>query len=440
MEVDLQALVDTARRRGCRGCELLYVESTGLDLVAKAARVVHREEVSSHRLVLRCWLEGGRVGKAAGSPEDFDALLDEALEAAQDAPEDPLDGPAPKLPIKVRTLGIDDRRYSMLEERDRRDVVVEAERGASLEDRRVHTGLFRYSDRRIHRSVASSRGLEAEEWSTVHRADGELWVDVPGGRLHMRDFIESRAFASVASLPFGVLLAQRAMELSRGGPRISGPVRVGLHARATAALFAALAPAFTWSALSGGEVFLSEGLDKPGFLDEKLHLLDDGTVNGGMRSRLFDDRGVPPVPLTLVREGKVGHGFVSPRQARELGQPPTGHQWPHGLGPSNLLLRGGTRSMHALMSELDSTVFLVDHLEDLEGLDLVTGKARLVASGFLFQGTVKVGAARRVVLEADLRKALTQVVAVSSDTDRVGHVDAPGMIVDGFTATEIIDP
>ena len=42
------------------------------------------------------------------------------------------------------------------------------------------------------------------------------------------------------------------------------------------------------------------------------------------------------------------------------------------------------------------------------------------------------GALRRARLRGNLVDALRHVVAVTSDTDRILHVDAPGVIVDGL--------
>ena len=43
------------------------------------------------------------------------------------------------------------------------------------------------------------------------------------------------------------------------------------------------------------------------------------------------------------------------------------------------------------------------------------------------------GTACNVRLRGSLVDALKQLVSLSSDTDRYGHIDAPGMVLDGFS-------
>jgi PmbA protein len=167
--------------------------------------------------------------------------------------------------------------------------------------------------------------------------------------------------------------------------------------------------------------------------DKRLHLLDDGTLPGGLRTTAFDDRGVTPVPLTLLREGWVNNRFFGPEEARQRGARPTGHAVGEGQRPTNLQLRAGTRSMNALLADVSDPVFVLDHVEDIAGVDLRTGKIEVLGGGTFIRAGKPVGCAYRVQVTGDLVDVLSRVVDVASDTDRVGSVDAPGLLVDGLS-------
>ena len=95
--------------------------------------------------------------------------------------------------------------------------------------------------------------------------------------------------------------------------------------------------------------------------------------------------------------------------------------------------------MNALLSEQSEVVLRLDHVRGLrKGLDLVTGDLRCDASGVLVRGRKKiVGVVPKLRLRGNLAFVLSHVVDLASDTDRFGHVDAPGMMVDGFTARSL---
>ena len=84
------------------------------------------------------------------------------------------------------------------------------------------------------------------------------------------------------------------------------------------------------------------------------------------------------------------------------------------------------------MGEQDVPVFALDDLADLSGLDRVTGDIDVPVCGHLLQGHRNLGALKNVRLRGNIVDALQQVVAVTSDTDRILYVDSPGMFMDGL--------
>ena len=428
----LTELLEHARRAGARGCELLRTYSTGSIVQVDHGKLVRRDPVSSSSLLVRVWLEGGRSGELSGAPDAAVELIDRALKNAGSAPEDPLAGPVGRLTASAQGLGIDDRRWAQVAMEDRVDVILAAERGARGVDRRVLTEDFAYADQRVRREFANSKGVVAEEWSTAYRAEGTVRVREGGDELMMSDVIQGRSFASTASLPFGTNLAKRAVALLGPAEAVRGAVRVMMPPRVTGQLFGALAEGFRVDRLEAEQSVFANAPAGERFVDTRIHLVDDGQAPGGLRTHAFDDRGVASVPLTLLREGVVANRLLDPHSARRLETRPTGHVFGGALRPSNLQLRSGTRSMHAILAELGALVFVLDHVENLDGLDLASGELTCVASGHMRKGSETLGPVRRVQLRGNVIDVLNEVVEVASDTDRVAHVDAPGVLVDGF--------
>jgi predicted Zn-dependent protease len=65
-------------------------------------------------------------------------------------------------------------------------------------------------------------------------------------------------------------------------------------------------------------------------------------------------------------------------------------------------------------------------------LDMQTGDMFAKVSGRLLTGSKPQGAVRNVSLRGNLIEVLSQIVDLTSNTDRHQHVDAPGLILDGF--------
>ena len=427
----LSGLVERARKDGALASEILFTETAGHEIRVLRGKVSDRGELRDTKLRIRCWSEGGGDGVAVGAPENAIKLISEALAASARSPSDPHAGPVSRLQAQVGGLGAEDKRYPALEASDRADVALQAERAARGADRRVVTSTFWYEDRHTRRAYANSRALVQEESETVYRAGGAVTAPTEDPRLEVHEEIEARTYASIASLPFGVDAGRRLAALLAPAHALAGPVRVLLAPPAVARIFARIGELFDPDVLPTS--FLRPFADERPVLDPRIHLMDDGTLPGALRTTAFDDEGVPPVPLTLILEGRPDQSFLDVRRARARDTRPTGHRRGDRFVPSNLLLRAGSKSVNVIVSELGGRLLRVDAFGAGEELDPATGRFSAPVDAVLWNNGKVEGAVRGARLEGDLNVVLRRVVEVAADTDRVKHVDAPAMILDGFS-------
>ncbi len=437
----LAAHLQQFRRQGARAAEALQIETSGQRLAVEKGKVNAGEPIAFESLAVRVWLEGGRSGAARGSPDEIDALLGAATKRAGRTKLDPHAGPVARQRGTLGGLGIDDRRFTAVTKEDREDVLTIAERGARSVDRRIVAGRFTYEERRTMRRYASTRGVALEEWDTLYEAGGSVTAEIGGEQVTRQERVASRTFSSIASLPFGTSLGRRVADLLRQADGLEGPVRVLLLPNAVAQLFAWIASHLLRTGAQPTPFFLrpEDHADGP-ILDPRIHVIDDGTLPGGLRTRSFDDRGAIPSPLVLVREGHVEGELVGPEIAHALETQPTGHVTADVLSPSNLALRAGGRSVNAALSDLGGLVLQVDDLGDLGDLDPMRGALDVPIDGAVLRQNRTIGSVRGGRLQGDLRAVLGKLVEVCSDTDRIGHVDAPAMIVDGFVLARSSKP
>ncbi|TVQ91885.1 MAG: hypothetical protein EA397_08265 [Deltaproteobacteria bacterium] len=433
----VQRWLEAAKARGFEGAEVLHTDIEGFRASVARGKVGGARNYRKEYVSVRVWLEGGREGRATGSVDAFERLLDDAGRLAEGAARWADAGPVGRTAAEGIAPDIADRRYPNLAREDRLEALVSAEKAGLEVDPDLEVSDISYEDARQIRTFANSRGVSMQEPSTWYRLQGA--VHDPRTGLGLREVLHDRSFATVASVPFTAALGRRLVELRGDRATLEGPIRAVLSPWATAQLLRLLGPHFRWAALEEGSSFLAKARPGGAFkFSTLLHLVDDGLLSGGLRSRSFDDRGVSPVPLTLIRDGVVEGWFQGVDEARVRGVRPTGHETDGFLHPSNLVIRGGLRSVNALLAEQDVPVLILDHLRGLqEGLDLPTGELDCRASGRVVLPRNQIaGVMPFMRISGSLATVFSSVLDLASDTDRFGGIDAAALLVDGFSVEE----
>ena len=185
----------------------------------------------------------------------------------------------------------------------------------------------------------------------------------------------------------------------------------------------AVAPAFDANRVAANESFITGNSDQV-LGSSRLHLIDDAARSGGLATRGFDARGVPPMSIPLIREGQAGSLYTDIQRARAADARPTGHLQPDGqpwLG--NLILRSGNRSRNMMFPEVDRFLMLDEVASEDVTIDLKTGALAMDVHAFLAEEGVRgpyLGVQR---LETDCITLWSAIQEIGSDQQRHGQVD-----------------
>jgi predicted Zn-dependent protease len=412
---ELLNLMSQARATGAKGVEVTRLWKHKLEQSDSRNKGIPDEQQS---WLLSMWFEDGSF--CTGSGLSREETLEQALASRQPA-SDPL-GPVEKMDIRTAGTGVDDRRHGILRDEDRAEVLQLAEKALSGSPIKPDRLLYRQT--RVGRAFVNSRGIEAEEYTTTFSLEG--WATVEGLKLHHR--IASRHFSDVASLPFGTELKRRLEPLSRRLPALPA-LPVVCEPRVVADLFRNLAPAFTADRIARGESFLKDFLGKA-IASPIFHITDDAGLFGGLLSHAFDERGIPPIPVTLLKEGVVTGLYHDPNTAKLRGLRPTGHCEQGQLVPSNLVVRPGARTRNVVLNELGSYLLL----DTLPPVSVETGMISGAVDYVVVERGEKKGSIRSS-LELPVQKLLKAIKEVVSDHERTCEVDAPtAVFLPGFGA------
>ena len=302
-------VLQQARVLGARAAEVLYTVENSFEMLLAHGQIARQHKETTCSISIITWLDEGQMGLAFGDMEGWEGLIREAMVRAAASDPSPMAGPVKGWAVANQALGIDDLRYGHLTESDRQGVLLGCYEQARTAERRADLSNFAYRDSRTRRVFANTKGVLLQEYSTQYDVSGTVSHNT--NRLRLDGGVSARSFSSVGSVPFGVLMAQRLATMMGEQIHIDDSIRVFWPPRVTAEVFALLAPYFTEESLNEGKTFLSKQKNDPDLFDTRILMVDDGTLFGGLRSRGFDDRGVTPVPLTLLREGRVNRSFLA---------------------------------------------------------------------------------------------------------------------------------
>lgn len=111
--------------------------------------------------------------------------------------------------------------------------------------------------------------------------------------------------------------------------------------------------------------------------DEKLTLVDDGTLVGRFSSSEYDDEGVPRQRLPLIEAGSVKNFYYDLKTACQSNRSSTGNAsrslfTPPGPATSNLVIQPGTKPLKEIIAEMDDGI-LVDSVLGLGQGNILSG-------------------------------------------------------------------
>lgn len=158
--------------------------------------------------------------------------------------------------------------------------------------------------------------------------------------------------------------------------------------------------------------------------DEKITIIDDGTVDGRFGSAPYDDEGVPHRRTTLVKNGVIENFLYDLKTAAQAGGQSTGNgsrgllSQP-GPSPTNLIFQAGDTPLKDMIAGIDEGL-LVENVLGLGQGNVVSGAfSNPVALAFKIEKGEVVGRVKDVSIAGNVYDLLQNVQAVSRETQWV---------------------
>nr|BFD58684.1 TldD/PmbA family protein [Bdellovibrio sp. CKG001]BFD62109.1 TldD/PmbA family protein [Bdellovibrio sp. HM001] len=159
---------------------------------------------------------------------------------------------------------------------------------------------------------------------------------------------------------------------------------------------------------------------------EKFELVDDPFETRGTAVRPFDDEGAASQKTVLFEKGVLKNFLSNLEYAKKMNIPHTAHARrspasQQAIGPTNLVVAKGEKSLQQLLSSHDKVVYLTEFSGGLHaGFKESTGDFSMPAEGFLYENGQKVGPIDQFVMSGNVLDLLRDIEALGNEYNKPG--------------------
>jgi PmbA protein len=446
MALEARAAVERAlaraARAGARAADAFLVEGDSLEVRVRGDAVEHVKQARERSLGIRAFVTGAAgLRSAVTSTSDLsaqavDATADDAVALARATAEDACAGLPEGFATEIPELELLDP-ADTIDVDARIEAARQAERAARATDPRItNSEGSDASSHRTRRVYASSEGFLGEYESASH-ALFCMPIAASNGTMQSDYWTSAARRLSALADPaeVGREAARRALRRlgARRAPTCEVPV---LFEPITArSLLGNLAGCLTGQAVYREASFLAGRLGQT-IASERVTVIDDGRIPGGLGSKPFDAEGQPTRRNVLVERGRLSSYLLDTYSGRKLGLPSTGNASrgtgsAPGAAPTNLWLEPGELDLAEMVRRTERgllVTWLFGH-----GFNPVTGDFSRGASGLWIEDGELRHPVEEITIAGNLADMLGAVDLVGRDLLWLGSVASPSLRVARMT-------
>lgn len=169
---------------------------------------------------------------------------------------------------------------------------------------------------------------------------------------------------------------------------------------------------------------------------DKFQLIDDPFDLRGPATRPFDSEGAASQKTVIFENGVLKNYLTNLEYSKKMNLPHTAHasRSPASsmdIGPSNLVVAKGTKSLEELLAKYDQVVYLTEFLAGLHsGYKETTGDISMPAEGFLYEKGKLVGPVDQFVVSGNIMDLLRDIDDLSNEYATPGQaVICPDVLI-----------
>lgn len=169
-------------------------------------------------------------------------------------------------------------------------------------------------------------------------------------------------------------------------------------------------------------------------LDPAISLIEDGTLDGGLGSDLYDGQGVACRRTPLIEDGVLCEYLLDLESAHRLGRRPIGTGAPSGASPNNLLVLPGHVPYEDLLKGIRRGIIIDQTMGAWAGNPYTGMVSGNIALGFLVVDGKKVGRVKDCMFSLNVFTHLkSNVLGLSKETKNLGEGILPYCLIGGVS-------
>jgi PmbA protein len=432
--------VEAATSAGASEAEVWAEGSRTREVRVHGGEVESLTEASGRGVGVRAWI-GTRTGYSYGtdlSSSGIAALAEAAVGAARVADEDESSAAPEPSGDAAPIEGLRDENVAATGTADVIDLAKRIERAALDRDERVGSvEEVVYVDEDSDAAIFTSRGVSGSYAASAAYSflqamateDGEVQTGLGFGVGRSPRQLDAKAIGAEAGDEAASMLGATKPK-SRSCP-------VVLSERVTASFVGFMGGALCANEVQRGRSPFADRLGEE-LASQALVIADDGIDPGGLASAPFDGEGTARGRTGLVGGGRLLAYLHDSYTARRAAESSTGnasrssYRSPPSVRPSNLMLEPGELTLEQLIAEAADGVYVTDVAGLHSGVNPVTGRYSVGASGRAISGGELGAPLREFTIAGDLLGTLAAVQAVGSESRWVpfgGSVHTAPMLV-----------
>jgi PmbA protein len=170
--------------------------------------------------------------------------------------------------------------------------------------------------------------------------------------------------------------------------------------------------------------------------DERITLIDDGTIPGLFGSSPFDDEGVPSRRTPVIERGVLRNYLLNTYTARKLDMKTTGNAsrgitGNAGIGHGNFFIEAGDRSQEEIIRGVKNGFFVTELIGS--GVNIVTGDYSRGAVGMWIRDGELAFPVSEVTIASTLQEMLNGIAEIGNDLEFLSSVSAPTIMLGEMT-------
>jgi PmbA protein len=434
-------LAQEAVRRGASAAEVVMRKRKEFSVGVRLGEVETLKESTDQGLGLRVLIEG-RQASVSGSDISRAAvlsLLDEVIELARATSADDNTGlPEPsEFATTIPDLDLYDEAIERLSTEEMIELALRAERAArDYSELIINFDGGGLDSARGSVILANSLGF-AGEYRSASMSLAAVPVAADGGKMQRDYWYDVRRKLSDMDTPeeIGIMAAKRTLRKLNGKSVPTQSVPVIFEPNMARDLVGDI-----FNAVSGESIFRKAsflvGQMGEKIASEKLTVIDDGTMPGGLGSRPFDGEGLPTRETVVIRNGVLENYLLTTYTGRKLGMRSTGNAGRGLVGaPSveagNLFIRPGAYTPEEIIKSVSKGFYLTELIGF--GVNIVTGDYSRSASGIWIENGELTFPVQGVTIAGNLKEMLNSIEMVGSDLDFRGSVVSPTLLISHMT-------